>query len=200
MRALEWLSALLIFLLGVGLLALLVMFVIDVLQTKDAVCRNFPVIGRFRGLFERLGDFFRQYFFALDREEMPFNRAQREWVYRAGAGVDETVPFGSTLNLTWPGTPIFVNCAFPMLESEMPPAHPLRIGPYARRPYDAPSFFNVSGMSYGALSKPAIQALSHGSKLAGNWLNTGEGRLGRMAPRRRLRSRVPDRYGEVRRA
>ncbi len=100
MRALEWLSALLIFLLGVGLLELLVMFVIDLLQTKDAVRRNFPVIGRFRGLFERLADFLRQYFFALDREEMPFNRAQREWVYRAGAGMNETVPFGSTLNLT----------------------------------------------------------------------------------------------------
>jgi hypothetical protein len=84
MRAVEWLAALLVFLLGVGILALVVMFVVDVLQRKDAVRRNFPVIGRFRGLFERLGDLFRQYFFALDREEMPFNRAQREWVYRAG--------------------------------------------------------------------------------------------------------------------
>lgn len=177
MRTLEWLTTLLIFFVGLGLLAVVVMFFVDILQTRDAVRRNYPVIGRFRGLFGRLGEFFRQYFFALDREEMPFNRAQREWVYRAAAGVDETVPFGSTLNLGVAGTPIFVNCAFPMLESEMEPPQPIRVGPYARRPYDAPSFFNVSGMSYGALSRPAIQALSRGSKLAGNWLNTGEGGL-----------------------
>jgi len=177
MRALEWLTTVFVFLLGLGLLAVVVMFVIDISQTKHAIRRNYPVIGRFRYLFERLGEFFRQYFFALDREEMPFNRAQRQWVYRASKGVDETVAFGSTLKISTPGTPIFVNCPYPMLESEMQPERPLRIGPWARRPYDAPSFFNVSAMSYGSLSKPAVQALSRGSKIAGNWLNTGEGGL-----------------------
>lgn len=59
-------------------------FVIDVTQTKHTVRRNFPVIGRFRYAFEHMGEFFRQYFFAQDREEMPFNRAQRTWAYRAG--------------------------------------------------------------------------------------------------------------------
>ncbi len=177
MLVLEWLTTLFVFLLGLGILAIVIMFVIDVSQTKHAVRRNYPVVGRFRGLFEKLGEFFRQYFFALDREEMPFNRAQRAWVYRAAKGVDETVAFGSTLNLSPPGTPIFVNCPYPMLEEEMHAPDPIRIGPFARRPYDAPSFFNVSAMSYGALSKPAVLALSKGSRLAGNWLNTGEGGL-----------------------
>ncbi len=177
MSVLESLTTLFVFLLGLGLLAVVVIFIIDITQTKHAIRRNFPVVGRFRYIFEHMGEFFRQYFFALDREEMPFNRAQRSWAYRAAKGVDNTVAFGSTLNLTPPGTPIFVNCPYPMLDDEMLPTHPQRLGPHARKPYDAPSFFNVSAMSYGSLSKPAIQALSHGSRMAGNWLNTGEGGL-----------------------
>ena len=177
MSVLESLTTLFVFLLGLGLLAVVVIFIIDITQTKHAIRRNFPVVGRFRYIFEHMGEFFRQYFFALDREEMPFNRAQRSWAYRAAKGVDNTVAFGSTLNLTPPGTPIFVNCPYPMLDDEMLPSNPQRLGPHARKPYDAPSFFNVSAMSYGSLSKPAVQALSHGSRMAGNWLNTGEGGL-----------------------
>ena len=63
--------------LGLGLLAVIIMYFVDVTRTSHTVRRNFPVIGRFRYLFEQMGEFFRQYFFALDREEMPFNRAQR---------------------------------------------------------------------------------------------------------------------------
>jgi glutamate synthase domain-containing protein 2 len=174
---LQGLAALLVFLLGLGILAVLVMYVVDKTQTTHAIRRNFPVIGRFRYLFEHLGEFFRQYFFALDREEMPFNRAQRSWVYRAAKGVDNTVAFGSSLNLTPPGTKIFVNCPYPVLDQDIAETQPLRIGPYAEKPYDAPSIFNVSAMSFGALSKPAVQALSRGSAIAGNWLNTGEGGL-----------------------
>ncbi len=152
-----------------------VLFVIDRLQTVDAIRRNYPLIGRFRHLFSELGEFFRQYFFAMDREELPFNRAQRDWVGRAGAGKGNTVAFGSTRNLSLPGTPIFVNDPFPPLDDEYAKSEPLLIGPTARAPYLAPSIFNISGMSYGALSKPAIQALSRGAKEAGIWLNTGEG-------------------------
>lgn len=175
--ALQLLTNLLIFLLGLGLLAIIVMYIIDVTQTTHAVRRNFPVVGRFRYLFERMGEFFRQYFFALDREEMPFNRAQRSWVYRAAKGVDSTVAFGSTLNLTPGGTPIFVNCPYPTLEVDAAETSPMLIGPYAAKPYLAQSVFNVSAMSYGAISKPAVLALSNGSRMAGNWLNTGEGGL-----------------------
>ena len=174
---LQILTNMLIFLVGLGLLAVVVMYIVDVTQTKHAVRRNFPVVGRFRYLFEQMGEFFRQYFFALDREEMPFNRAQRSWVYRAAKGVDNTVAFGSTLNLTPAGTPIFVNCPYPTLESDAAETSPMLIGPYAGKPYFAKSVFNVSAMSYGAISKPAVLALSNGSRMAGNWLNTGEGGL-----------------------
>lgn len=82
----------------------LVLFVIDRRQTADAIRRNYPVIGRFRHIFSELGEFFRQYFFTMDREELPFNRAQREWVGRAGEGKSNTIAFGSTRNLNVPGT------------------------------------------------------------------------------------------------
>jgi hypothetical protein len=147
--------------LGLGLLAVIIMYFVDVTRTSHTVRRNFPVIGRFRYLFEQMGEFFRQYFFALDREEMPFNRAQRSWVYRAAKGVDNTVAFGSTLNLNPAGTPIFVNCPYPMLGHDAAPTKPVTVGPYARRPYEAKSIFNISAMSYGALSKVAATSYSN---------------------------------------
>lgn len=154
-----------------------ILFIIDRSQTGDAIRRNYPVIGRFRHLFSELGEFFRQYFFAMDREELPFNRAQREWVGRAGEGKGNTVAFGSTRNLAVPGTPIFVNDPFPPLDDEYASTEPLVIGATCRTPFLAPSIFNISGMSYGAISKPAVQSLSRGAKEAGVWLNTGEGGL-----------------------
>lgn len=168
-----------VFVLAIGLfaLALIVMFIVDISQTKDAIRRNYPVFGRFRYLFTTLGEFFRQYFFAMDREEMPFNRAERDWVYRSSSGGDNTVAFGSTKSLSSVGSLIFVNCPFPVLDEDAQDVPALRIGPYARQPYDASSIINVSGMSYGAISRPAVLALSKGAKLAGCWLNTGEGGL-----------------------
>ncbi len=166
-----------ILVLGVAALAIVVLFIIDRSQTADAVRRNYPVIGRFRHIFTELGEFFRQYFFAMDREELPFNRAQRDWVKRASAGKANMIAFGSTRNLSVPGTPIFVNAAFPTLDEDSASTQPLRIGAKCRTPYDAPSFFNISGMSYGALSRPAVEALSSGAAKAGIWMNTGEGGL-----------------------
>lgn len=169
---------------GLFILALVLLFIllaafyiIDRRQTHDAIRRNYPVIGRFRRIFTELGEFFRQYFFAMDREELPFNRAQRDWVARATTGQSNTIAFGSTRNLKEVGTPIFINASFPPLDQEASKTRPLRIGPFAEHPYDAPSFFNISGMSYGALSAPAIEALSKGAAKAGIWLNTGEGGL-----------------------
>ncbi len=162
---------------GVGVLALAVLYVIDITQTKHAIRRNYPVIGRLRYLFEHLGTFFRQYFFAMDREEMPFNRDQRSWVYRAAKNIDTTVPFGSSRDLKPVGTVLFVNSAFPMLVRDSAPAPALVIGPGCRTPYSATSLFNISAMSFGAISKPAVQALSKGAATAGCWMNTGEGGL-----------------------
>ncbi len=174
---LGFLAMLFIFFMGVAAFAVVVMFIIDVAQTKDAVRRNYPVVGRFRYLFSTLGEFFRQYFFAMDREEMPFNRAEREWVYSSSKGKDNTRAFGSTKSLNPAGTYIFVNCPFPTLDEDTACTIPLQIGPYAKKPYYAPSIFNISGMSYGALSTPAVRALSKGAKLANCWMNTGEGGL-----------------------
>lgn len=81
--ALQVMAGAFILFIGLEFLPLVVLFVIDRTQIGDAIRRNYPVIGRFRGLFTTLGEFFRQYFFAMDREEMPFNRAQRNWVYNA---------------------------------------------------------------------------------------------------------------------
>ncbi|VAX33505.1 Ferredoxin-dependent glutamate synthase [hydrothermal vent metagenome] len=176
-HGLEFIAVSLIILFAVFLLIVVLFFIIDVSQHKNAVRRNYPVLGRFRYLFIRAGEFFRQYFFAMDREEMPFNRAEREWVNRAANNTENTIPFGSTNNLSVPGTPIFVNCPFPTLEVDAVESLPMEIGGDCRKPYHATSFFNISAMSYGALSIPAIRALSSGAKLAGCWLNTGEGGL-----------------------
>ncbi len=178
-RGLNLLGLALVLAVALALVAVVVLFVVDRLQTQDAIRRNYPVIGRFRHLFTNLGEFFRQYFFAMDREEMPFNRAQRGWVEQASQGKPSTLAFGSTRNLDVVGTPIFVNSSFPPLDEDATPAAPLMIGPGARVPYVARSFFNISGMSYGAISAPAVTALAQGAKRAGVWMNTGEGGVSR---------------------
>ncbi|MEL7543247.1 MAG: FMN-binding glutamate synthase family protein [Pseudomonadota bacterium] len=177
MEGIGFLSTLFLFMIGIAVLATVVLFVIDVSQTQDAVRRNYPVIGRFRELFSTLGEFFRQYFFAMDREEMPFNRAERDWVTKSAKGKDNTVAFGSTKNLNAVETTIFVNCPFPIQEDEAEPEPRVVIGPHADVPYETASLYNISGMSYGAISKPAVQALSRGAAKAGCWINTGEGGL-----------------------
>ena len=174
---LEVISGLFIFLLGLALLSIVVVFVIDVTQTTHAIRRNYPVIGRFRYFFEHMGEFFRQYFFAMDREELPFDRAHRSWVYRAAKNLDNTVAFGSTRDLRPAGTVLFVNCPFPTLGEDAVPAELVTIGQYCDKPYTTSSIFNISGMSYGAISKPAVLALSNGARMAGCWMNTGEGGL-----------------------
>lgn len=177
MSVLEFLAFAFVGVIGTLLFVTIVLFVIDRFQTGDAIRRNYPVLGRFRHLFATLGEFFRQYFFAMDREELPFNRAQREWVKRASEGHGNTVAFGSTRNLNVVGTPIFANAPFPPLNDQFACTEPMVIGADTRMPFMAKSFFNISGMSYGAISKPAVQALSKGAKKAGIWMNTGEGGL-----------------------
>ena len=81
--SLELFAAAVMLVAGSVVLWAIVAFILDVTQTRHAIRRNYPVIGRFRYFFEHLGEFFRQYFFAMDREELPFNRAERSWVYRA---------------------------------------------------------------------------------------------------------------------
>ncbi len=160
----------------VGLI--LLWFIQDVTQKKHSVLRNYPVIGRLRFILENQGKYLRQYFFASDRDEMPFNRATRAWVYKSAKNTSSTVGFGSTYDLREPGSIIFVNAAFPILEENQLPTPSLIIGKdYCEHPFEAKSIINISGMSFGALSAPAVRSLSLGAAKAGCWLNTGEGGL-----------------------
>ncbi len=159
-------------------LALAALYVHDRRQTQHTILRNFPVLGYFRYFAETLGEYMRQYQYLPDWAERPFNRLERSWVYRSAKGVSNLSSFGSE------NVPSFVfrNAAFPVLDEEKKqfPGKWIGVteGPGAcRTPYFATSFFNISGMSYGALSHAAISALSRGAKEAGIWLATGEGGL-----------------------
>ena len=158
--------------------AIIVFFIRDTTQKTHAILRNYPIIGRLRYFFEIQGKYFRQYFFTGDRDEMPFNRATRSWVYKNAKNKGGIVGFGSTYDSREPGALIFVNAAFPILEEDQLPAPALSIGEgYCEQPFLARSIINISAMSYGALSTPAVRALSLGAAKAGCWLNTGEGGL-----------------------
>lgn len=177
LRGIEIAAVLMLLLLLAGLALLTWMYVADKTQSQHAIRRNYPVLGRFRYTFEHMGEFFRQYFFAMDREELPFNRAERSWVYRAAKDIDSTLAFGSTRDLRPTGSIFFVNCPYPTLGQDAVPSKAVTVGPYCRTPYVTHSLFNISGMSYGALSAPAVRALSKGAAIAGCWMNTGEGGL-----------------------
>lgn len=147
----------------------------DIYQKKHSILRTFPIVGYFRYLLEWMGVYLRQYWFLSDREELPFNRATRTWVYKAAKGLDTIIAFGSTRDLRPVGTVFFVDAPFPTWEKY--PISEVTIGPYCKYPYVTDSLFNISAMSYGSISKNAILALSHGAKKANCWLNTGEGGL-----------------------
>ena len=169
--------------LGVGLviaLGLLVLYryIQDSTQTKHTILRNYPVVGHLRYFFEQLGEYFRQYFFIGDRDEMPFNRATRGWVYRLAKNEGGIIGFGSTYSLHEAGALIFVNAPFPVLDEDRETTPPLILGDgFCDKPFTARSIVNVSGMSFGAISAPAVQALSRGAARAGCWMSTGEGGL-----------------------
>ena len=173
----EWSALTFLFVVGIVILAVIVIYLVDVTQTKHTLRRNYPVVGHLRYFFEHLGEFFRQYFFAMDREELPFNRAERSWAYRAAKDVDTTIAFGSTRPLDKEGDVIFLNSPFPTLDKNAVKPMPVTIGTDCVKPYTTSSIINISGMSYGAISKPAVLALSKGARMAGIWMNTGEGGL-----------------------
>ncbi len=158
-----------------GLTAL---YIHDRRQTTHTILRNYPVVGYIRYFAETLGEYMRQYQYLPDWAERPFNRLERSWVYRSSKGVSNLMSFGSE------NVPSFVfrNAAFPILDEEKRPWPGKQIGitegPGAcRLPYTATSFFNISGMSYGALSHAAVSALSRGAKIGNVWMATGEGGL-----------------------
>ena len=160
------------------LLGLVGLYIHDRMQTTHTILRNYPILGYFRYFAETMGEYMRQYQYLPDWAERPFNRLERAWVYRSAKGVSNLTSFGSE------NVPSFVfrNAAFPVLDEDRKPFPGKQIGvtqgPGACRiPYVATSLFNISGMSYGALSHAAVSALSRGAKHAGIWMATGEGGL-----------------------
>ncbi|MCP3680172.1 MAG: FMN-binding glutamate synthase family protein [Gammaproteobacteria bacterium] len=179
-EALAWVEVIffvLFFFLLIIITMIAIMALIDAIQHKNAIRHNYPFIGRFRNWFMHLGVFFRAYFFTEDREEMPFSRAHREWVNHAAKNKDMTKAFGSTRATREPGTIIFANDPFPPIDRDHVDAGEIVFGSEIKNPYATEKFFHISAMSFGALSVPAVQALSHGAKMAGIFLDTGEGGL-----------------------
>lgn len=147
----------------------------DIYQKEHAILRNYPLIGHFRYILEKLGVYFRPLLYARDTEELPFNRVTRTWAYEAAKNKDTTIGFGTTRDLHSVGTIYFVDAPYPLLNRDAVATKPITIGPNSRSPYTARTLVNISAMSYGSISENAILALAQGAKLAGCWLNTGEG-------------------------
>ena len=161
------------------LLGLLIVFIHDKLQREHTILRNYPVIGHFRYIATAAGAYMRQYHYLPDWAERPFNRLERNWVNRSSRGLSNLISFGSETSPTY----AFRNAPFPVLDEEKHgyPGKQIGVaeGPGASKPYMPKSFFNISGMSYGALSHAAVTSLSRGAKMAGIWMATGEGGLSR---------------------
>lgn len=166
------------FVVAVTLLLVVAVAVYDSLQKKHAIRRNFPFVGRFRYLLEELGQPLRQYFFANDLEERPYNRVTRSWVYASAKGENNLVGFGSQVDHDAIGRMHILPSMYPTLHEEgaaLP--RPRVIGAKRKQPYQPRCFVNISGMSFGALSPNAVRALSRGARLAGCYMGTGEGSL-----------------------
>jgi glutamate synthase domain-containing protein 2 len=157
------------------LLAIIGLF--DYTQNKQAIRRNYPVVAHLRFFLEHFRPEIRQYFIEADTEELPFSRVQRSIVYQRAKGVADKRPFGTQLNLYEP--------QYEWINHSISPSHidshDFRIsigGPDCAAPYSA-SVFNISAMSFGALSANAILALNEGAKRGHFCHDTGEGSISR---------------------
>ncbi len=175
---------------GVGWLPLLVFGALaavgvhDLEQTRHAILRNYPVIGHLRFLLEYIRPEMRQYFVEGDREATPFSRAQRSLVYQRAKGDPDNQPFGTQLDVGAQGYE-WVNHSmaptklpthdFRIWIGGAPGTKPLSLEP-CTQPYHA-SVFNISAMSFGALSANAIMALNQGAQMGGFAHDTGEGSI-----------------------
>ncbi len=175
-------------LLGIVLLVLLGVAVRDWTQKSHTIRRNFPLVGRFRYWIERIGPELRQYVVAGDNEERPFSRDQRRWVYASAKKENNYFAFGTDDPIE--STPGYVlvkhstlGCKTPAstpeagMEAHLPCAKVLGAARGRRHAFRPESVVNISGMSFGALSGAAIEALNRGAALAGCLHNTGEGGL-----------------------
>ena len=170
------------------LIALAVIIIRDVfVQKTHTISHNFPLIGHIRYLFESIGPEIRQYFVANNREELPFNRIERSWIYSSAKKENNYEGFGTDRDI-YAHQHIFINNA--MMPYKIDENHPNTIdknflpcakvmGAYNKRkkPFRPASVINVSAMSFGSLSAKAIESLNKGVKIAGAYHNTGEGGL-----------------------
>jgi len=158
----------------------------DLTQRRHAIVRNFPVVGHLRFVLERFGPELRQYIVTSNDEERPFSRDQRRWVYASsklennyfGFGTDNDLESGTGFpaikhrTFAGPGAPTAAHAG----EEVALPSAKILGGPRGRTHAFRPtSVVNISGMSFGALSKNAIEALNRGAEMAGCLHNTGEG-------------------------
>ena len=170
------------------LIALVLVAIRDVLlQKKHTISHNYPIIGHIRYFFESIGPEIRQYFVANNREELPFNRIERGWIYASAKKENNYEGFGTDQDI-YAHQHIFINNA--MMPYKLPENHPNKINPnflpcakvigaYNKRqkPFRPASIINVSAMSFGSLSAKAIESLNKGVKIASAYHNTGEGGL-----------------------
>jgi len=166
---------------------LLLVTIYDIVQKKHAILRNFPIIGHFRYLLETIGPELRQYIVTSNNEERPFSRDQRTWIYASSKKQNNYFGFGTDDDLEGdPNHLIIKQAAFPLPElrngdPEYDPNYkipcPKILGEARNRKhaFRPSSVVNVSGMSYGSLSGPAVEALNRGCVIAGCLHNTGEG-------------------------
>jgi glutamate synthase domain-containing protein 2 len=156
-------------------------------QKKHSITHNFPIVGHLRYWLEKIGPEIRQYIVANNREELPFNRQERSWIYASSKKDNNLQGFGSDQDFNAPGY-IFIKNA--MIGYNPPTDHPFNKNPGVmpaakimgeyhrrRRPYRPYSIINISGMSFGSLSAKAVESLNKGADLAGCFHNTGEGSL-----------------------
>ena len=157
--------------------ALVIVGISDLQQTHHAILRNYPVIGHLRFLLEFIRPELRQYFIESDNEAVPFSRSQRSLVYARSKGDSDKRPFGTQLDVRELGYEWLTHSISPSVID----SHDFRVsvgGPQCKHPYDI-SLFNVSAMSFGALSANAVMALNLGAKKGGFAHDTGEGSISR---------------------
>ncbi len=157
--------------------ALVILGLRDMFQTRHAVLRNYPILGHIRYFFETIRPEIRQYFVEGDDEEVPFSREARAIVYQRAKNVEDKRPFGTKMKIYESGYQWLTHSIRPKdIENT---DFRVRIGgPHCKQPYDA-SVYNISAMSFGALSANAILALNSGAKIGGFAHDTGEGGVSR---------------------
>lgn len=148
------------------------------LQRKHAIRRNYPIIGWCRYGFELIGDELRQYWFMGNREEWPYNRITRRYLYRSGKGINNNLGFGTEEPYREVGKLHLLNEGFAIRDRDMGTTLPrLVIGKKRRTPWIPEHPIGVAHMSFGALSEESVRALSSGAKKAHIHMGTGEGGL-----------------------